>query len=44
MEIGHPITFAEVDKAINKLKSGKAPGLNRILPEAYKAMGKAMGL
>jgi hypothetical protein len=44
MEIDHPITFAEVDKAINKLKSGKVPGLNGNLPEAYKAMGKAMQL
>ncbi len=44
MEIDHPIIFAEVDKAINKLESGKAPGLNGILPEAYKAMGKAMRL
>ena len=44
MEIDQPITFAEVDKAINKLKSGKAPGLNGIPPEAYKAMGKAMRL
>jgi hypothetical protein len=44
MEIDRPITFAEVDKAINKLKSGKAPGLNRIPPEAYKAMEKAMRL
>ncbi len=44
MEIDHPITFAEVDKAINKLKLGKAPGLNGIPSEAYKAMGKAMRL
>jgi hypothetical protein len=44
MEIDHPITFAEVDKAINKLKLGKTPGLNGTLTEAYKAMGKAMGL
>jgi hypothetical protein len=44
MEIDHPITFAEVDKAINKLKLGKAPGLNGIPSEAYKAMGKAMQL
>ena len=43
-EIDHPVTFAEVDKAINKLKSGKAQGLNKIPPEAYKAMGKAMQL
>ncbi len=43
-EIDHPVTFAEVDKAINKLKSGKAQGLNKIPPEAYKAMGKTMRL
>jgi hypothetical protein len=42
IEIDKPITFTEVDKAINKLKSGKVPGLNGILPEAYKALGKAM--
>jgi hypothetical protein len=28
--------------AINKLKSGKSPGLNGIPPEAYKAMNKTM--
>ena len=32
MEIDCLITFSEVDKAINKLKSGKAPGLNCIPP------------
>ena len=42
MEIDHPIMFSEVDKAINKLKPGKAPGLNGIPPEAYKAFGKKM--
>ncbi len=42
MEIDHLITFSEVDKAINKLKPGKAPGLNGIPPEAYKAFGKKM--
>ncbi len=42
MDIDHPITFSEVDKAINKLKLGKAPGLNGIPPEAYKAFGKKM--
>jgi hypothetical protein len=33
-----PITFDEVNTAINKLKNGKSPGLNGIPPEAYKAM------
>jgi hypothetical protein len=37
-DIDSPITFAEVDAAINKLKNGKSPGLNGIPPEAYKAM------
>ncbi len=37
-DIDFPITFAEVDAAINKLKNGKSPGLNGIPPEAYKAM------
>ncbi len=42
MEIDHLITFSEVDKAINKLKPGKAPGLNGGPPEAYKAFGNKM--
>jgi hypothetical protein len=42
MEIDHPIMLSEVDKAINKLKPGKAPGLNGIPPEAYKAFRKKM--
>jgi hypothetical protein len=33
-----PITFREVKHAINKLKKGKAAGLNGIPPEAIKAM------
>lgn len=37
-EIDSPITFDEVNTAINKLKNGKSPGLNGIPPEAYKAM------
>jgi hypothetical protein len=37
-DIDSPITFAEVDADINKLKNGKSPGLNGIPPEAYKAM------
>jgi hypothetical protein len=36
--IDTPITFKEVKQAINKLKKGKFPGLNGILPEALKAM------
>ncbi len=44
MEIDHPITFSEVDKAINKLKPGKALGLNGIPPEAYKAFERRMRL
>jgi hypothetical protein len=36
--IDAPITFREVKHAINKLKKGKAPGLNGIHPEALKAM------
>jgi len=44
MEIDHPIMFCKADKAINKLKPGKAPGLNGIPPsEAYnKAFRKKM--
>jgi hypothetical protein len=37
-DIDSPITFDEVDAAINKLKNGKSPSLNRIPPKAYKAM------
>ncbi len=36
--IDAPITFREVKHAINKLKTGKAPGLNGIPPEALKDM------
>ena len=38
MVIDNPISFTEVKRAINKLKKGKAPGLNGIPPEALKAM------
>ncbi len=44
IDIHRPITFSEVGKAINKLKSGKAPGLNGIPAEAYKALGRKMRL
>ncbi len=37
--INNPITFKEVNTAINKQKKGKAPGLNGLPPEALKAMG-----
>ena len=36
--IDNLITFAKVKQAINKLKKGKAPGLNGIPPKALKAM------
>ena len=42
LEIDSPITFREVNKAINKLNVGKSPGLIGILPEGLKAMGKGM--
>ena len=38
MVINNPISFIEVKRAINKLKKGKAPGLNGIPPGALKAM------
>jgi len=38
----NPITYKEVNKAINKLKRGKSPGLNGVPPEALKAMNPAM--
>jgi hypothetical protein len=34
--IDNPITFSEVKQAINKLKKGKLPGLNRIPPKHSK--------
>ena len=42
METDCPIIFSKVNKAINKLKLGKAPGLNGIPPEACKAFGSKM--
>ncbi len=36
-DINSPITFDDVNAAINKLTNGKSPGLNGIPPEAYKA-------
>jgi hypothetical protein len=36
-----PLPFEEVNTAINKLKNGRSPGLNRIPSEAYKAMNVA---
>ena len=38
MVIDNPISFTEVKQAINKLKKGKAPGLNGIPPKALKEM------
>ena len=40
--IDNPIRFAEVKRAINKLKKGKAPGFNGIPPEALKAMDNVL--
>ena len=40
--IDSPITYEEVNAAINKLNAGKAPGLNGVPPEALKAMGTEM--
>jgi hypothetical protein len=40
--IDSPITFNEVNKAINKLNAGMALGRNGIPPEALKAMGAEM--
>jgi hypothetical protein len=37
-DIDSPFLFDEVNAAINKLKNGKSPSLNRIPPEAYKAI------
>ncbi len=35
-DIDSPITFDEVDAAINKIKNGKSPGLNGIPPKPTK--------
>ena len=40
--IDSPITYEEVNAAINKLNAGKEPGLNGVPPEALKAMGTEM--
>jgi hypothetical protein len=37
-ELDSPISFKEVDDAINKLKNGKALSINGIPPEVYKAL------
>ena len=37
-KLNDPITWKEFDKAVNKLKNGKAAGLNGVPPEAFKAM------
>jgi len=37
-DINLPINWDEFNRAVNKLKNDKAPGLNGIPPEAYKAM------
>ena len=36
--LNDPISWEEFDRAVNKLKNGKAAGLNGVPPEAYKAM------
>jgi len=36
-----PITIEEIQRAISKIKSGKAPGADNIPPEALKADSKA---
>jgi hypothetical protein len=42
-DIDSPITFNEVDAAINKLKNRKSPSLNGIPPKAYKAINTGPG-
>ncbi|KAL7540979.1 hypothetical protein ACHAWF_008669 [Thalassiosira exigua] len=37
-ELDDPISWKEFDRAVNKLRNGKAPGLNGVPPEAFKAM------
>ncbi|KAL7527281.1 hypothetical protein ACHAXR_003829, partial [Thalassiosira sp. AJA248-18] len=33
--LNNPISWTEFDQAVNKLKNGKAPGLNGVPPEAF---------
>jgi hypothetical protein len=35
---GDPVTLSEIQYAIKKMKTEKAPGKNRIAPEAYKLL------
>ena len=36
MQLNNPIQKAELDFAVKKLKSGKSPGLDGLMPEFYK--------
>ena len=37
-ELDHPISWDEINKATNKLANDKAPGLNGVLPNVFKAL------
>ena len=37
-ELDTPVTWTELRSAISKLSNGKAPGLNDVPPDAYKAL------
>ncbi|KAL7523096.1 hypothetical protein ACHAXR_000023, partial [Thalassiosira sp. AJA248-18] len=38
--LNDPISLTEFDQAVKKLKNGKAPGLNGVPPEDFKAMNQ----
>ncbi|EJK67523.1 hypothetical protein THAOC_11426, partial [Thalassiosira oceanica] len=41
-ELDEPLTRDEFEQAVNKLKAGKASGLNGVPPEAFKAMDEEL--
>jgi len=41
-ELDDPLTRDEFERAVNKLKAGKASGLNGVPPEAFKAMDEEL--
>ncbi|EJK61338.1 hypothetical protein THAOC_18200 [Thalassiosira oceanica] len=41
-EVDDPLTRDEFERAVNKLKAGKASGLNGVPPEAFKAMDEEL--
>ena len=40
LEINTLITYEEITQAVTKLLNGKSPGLNKVPPDAFKALDK----